>query len=48
MVFNEIPPDELVKMREKVKPVIDKHIKDIGEDLVAQARAEIEKVRQPK
>jgi TRAP-type transport system periplasmic protein len=48
MVFNEIPADELVKMREKVKPVVDKYVKDVGGDLVAQAHAEIEKVRQQK
>jgi tripartite ATP-independent transporter DctP family solute receptor len=48
MVFNEIPADELAKMREKVKPVIDKYTKDVGDALVTQAHAEIEKVRQQK
>ena len=48
MVFNEIPADELAKMREKVKPVVDKYTKDVGDALVTQAHAEIEKVRQQK
>ena len=48
MVFNEIPADELAKMREKVKPVMDKYTKDVGDALVTQAHAEIEKVRQQK
>jgi tripartite ATP-independent transporter DctP family solute receptor len=48
MAFNEIPPEEIAKMREKVKPVIDKYTKEVGEDLVKQAYAEIEKVRKQK
>ena len=48
MTFTEIPADELAKMREKVKPVTDKYAKDVGDALVAQAHAEIEKVRQKK
>ena len=48
MGFNDIPADELAKMREKAKPVVDKYTKDVGDNLVTQARAEIEKVRQQK
>ena len=32
-------------MREKVKPVIDKHAREVGEDLVKRVYAELEKVR---
>jgi tripartite ATP-independent transporter DctP family solute receptor len=45
MAFNEISPEELAKMREKVKPVVQKYSKEVGEDLVKQTYAEIEKVR---
>ncbi len=45
MVFNEVPPAERARMREKVKPVIDKHAKEVGEDLVKRVYAELEKVR---
>lgn len=48
MAFNEIPPEEVAKMREKVKPVIDKYTKEVGEDLVKQTYAEIDKVRKQK
>jgi TRAP-type transport system periplasmic protein len=48
MLFNEIAPEEMVRMRAKVKPVIDKHSKDIGDTLVAEAYAAIDKVRQVK
>jgi tripartite ATP-independent transporter DctP family solute receptor len=48
MAFNEIPPEEVAKMREKVKPVVDKYTKEIGEDLVKQTYAEIDKVRKQK
>jgi TRAP-type transport system periplasmic protein len=48
MAFNEIPPEEVAKMREKVKPVVDKYTKEVGEDLVKQTYAEIDKVRKQK
>jgi tripartite ATP-independent transporter DctP family solute receptor len=48
MTFNEIPPEELAKIREKAKPVIAKYTKEVGEDLVKQAYAEIDKVRKQK
>ena len=46
MVFNEIAPEEMSRMRAKVQPVVDKHSKEIGEELVAQAYAAIEKAKQ--
>ncbi|MDR6775311.1 TRAP transporter substrate-binding protein [Azospirillum sp. BE72] len=45
MTINELPADELTKIREKVKPVVDKYKADIGEALVSQAYATIEKKR---
>jgi tripartite ATP-independent transporter DctP family solute receptor len=46
MEITELPPAEIAKMREAVKPVIDKHAKTVGEDLVKEVNAEIAKVRQ--
>lgn len=43
MEFNEIPPEEREKMQQQLKPVIDKYAKEVGEDLVKQTYAEIEK-----
>ena len=48
MTLNEIAPEERAKMQEKVKPVIDKYTKQVGEDLVKQTYAEIELVRKQK
>lgn len=48
MVVNEVAPEELAKMRAMEKPVIDKYTKQVGEDLVKQTYAEIEKVRKQK
>ena len=45
MVFSDIPADEMAKMRDKVKPVVEKYTKDIGEDLMNLARADIAKVK---
>lgn len=45
LVVNEIAPAELARMREKVKPVIEKYTVTVGADLVKQAYAEIEKAR---
>ena len=45
MVVNEVPPAERAKMREKAKPVIDKHAAVIGEALVKEANAELAKMR---
>jgi TRAP-type C4-dicarboxylate transport system substrate-binding protein len=41
----ELPPEELAKMRERVKPVVDKYTQEIGAELVGEIRAEIAKVR---
>ena len=45
MIFNEISPEELAKFRAAVKPVVDKHAKDVDEKLVKQAYAAIQAVR---
>jgi tripartite ATP-independent transporter DctP family solute receptor len=48
MQINDIPPEEIARMREKVKPVIEKYSAQVGEDLTKQFYAEIEKVRERK
>ena len=48
LVFNEIAPAELARMREKVKPVIEKFTAVVGADLVKQAYAEIERAKSQK
>jgi tripartite ATP-independent transporter DctP family solute receptor len=45
MVFSDISADEMAKMRDKAKPVVEKYAKDIGEDLMNLARADIAKVK---
>jgi TRAP-type transport system periplasmic protein len=45
MEVSELPPAELAKIRDKVKPVVDKYTADVGADLVKQLYAEIDKVR---
>ena len=45
MVVNEVAPEEIAKMRQKLKPVVDKYTKEVGEDLVKQTYAEIDKVK---
>jgi TRAP-type transport system periplasmic protein len=45
MVLNDISPEERARMRQRVQPVIDKYTKQVGEDLVKRAQAEIGKVR---
>ena len=44
-LINPVDPAEIAKMREKVKPVVDKYTKDVGEQLVKDTYAEIDKVR---
>ena len=46
MTFTEIAPDEMARMRAKVKPVVDKYAKEAGETLMAKAQVEIEKAKQ--
>ena len=48
MQVTELAPAEIEKMRVKVKPVIDKHSKVVGEDLVKEVNDEIAKVRAKK
>lgn len=45
MEMNEIDPQEMAKMKQKLQPVIDKHVQNVGAELVTRAAAEIEKVR---
>ena len=45
LLVNEIAPAELARMRDKVKPVIEKYTVTVGADLVKQAYAEIEKAK---
>ena len=43
-----LPPEEIQKLRDKTKPVVDNYTKLIGEDFVKEFYAEIEKVRNGK
>jgi TRAP-type transport system periplasmic protein len=45
MQVNEISASELTRMQEKTKPVVDKYTKEVGEALVKELYAEIEKAR---
>jgi TRAP-type transport system periplasmic protein len=45
MTVTELPPAELAKLRDKVKPVIDKYTATVGEATVKELNAEIAKVR---
>ncbi|MBA3772148.1 MAG: TRAP transporter substrate-binding protein [Ramlibacter sp.] len=45
MQVTELPPAELAKLREKMKPVIDKHASTVGESTVKDMMAELAKVR---
>ena len=45
MVVTELPPEEVAKLRAKVKPVFDKYAAGIGADAVGELNAEIAKVR---
>ena len=45
MTVHELPPEEIAKLREKAKPVIEKYKKDLGEEFVTELYAEVEKVR---
>lgn len=41
----ELPPAEIAKLREKMKPVIEKHSASVGADTVHAIQAELEKAR---
>ena len=43
--FNELPAGEIARMRQELQPVIEKFSKQIGDETVRQAMAEIDKVR---
>jgi len=45
MQVTELPPAEVVKLREKMKPVIDKHAATVGEPTVKALMAELAKLR---
>ncbi len=45
MEVTELPPEEVAKIREKLKPVIEKYSANVGADLVKELQAELEKVR---
>jgi len=48
MTVTEIAPQERTRMRDRLKPVIEKHNKTISESLVKEANTEIAKVRTAK
>jgi TRAP-type transport system periplasmic protein len=48
MTVYELPPAEIAKLREVAKPVIAKHTKTVGEDIVAEVNAELGKLRAAK
>lgn len=45
MIINSVAPAEITRMRDKVKPVSDKYIKEGGESMAAAINAEIAKIR---
>ena len=45
MQINAVSPQEIARMRDKVKPVTDKFVKDGGEAMANEIYAEINKVR---
>ncbi|MDO4904961.1 MAG: TRAP transporter substrate-binding protein [Lautropia sp.] len=45
MQVNELPPEEMDRLREKMKPVVESHVNRIGADIVAELQAELAKVR---
>ena len=48
MQINDIAPQEIARMRDKVKPVVDKYSAQIGEPLVKEFYAELDKARKQK
>jgi tripartite ATP-independent transporter DctP family solute receptor len=48
MQINEVSPQEIERMRAKVKPVIDKYTAQVGEPLVKEFYSELEKARKAK
>ena len=48
MEINDVAPEEIARMREKAQPVIAKYTEQVGEPLVKEFYAELDKVRQQK
>ena len=48
MQINDVAPAELARMRDKIKPVVDKYSAQVGEPLVKDFYAELEKARAQK
>jgi tripartite ATP-independent transporter DctP family solute receptor len=46
MLVNELPAEEIARLREKAKPVVEKYANQVGESLMTEFYAELEKVRQ--
>jgi tripartite ATP-independent transporter DctP family solute receptor len=44
ITINALPPEEIAKMKEKTKPLIDKYAKQYGEETAREMLAEIDKV----
>lgn len=45
MQINDLAPEEVARMRDRVRPVIDKYTAQVGDDLVKLFNAELERVR---
>jgi TRAP-type transport system periplasmic protein len=45
MQINDLPPAELARMRDKVKPVVDKYTAQVGEPLVKEFYSELDKAK---
>jgi TRAP-type transport system periplasmic protein len=45
MQVNEVAPQEIARIREKIKPVVDKYTKEVGQALVDEVNAEVAKKR---
>ena len=45
MQVNEVAPQEIARIREKIKPVVDKYTKEVGQTLADEVNAEVAKKR---
>jgi TRAP-type transport system periplasmic protein len=45
MQVNEVAPQEIARIREKIKPVVEKYTKEVGQALVDEVNAEVAKKR---
>jgi TRAP-type transport system periplasmic protein len=45
MAFNEIPPEEMTRIREQVAGVYDRHAETIGADVIERMQAELSRIR---